>query len=58
MTLATDYLGLDALLSAEELTWRVTVFSALRNARDHVTGGDQIGRNRIADRGSERVVLT
>ena len=30
MTLATDYLGLDALLSAEELTWRDTVREFVR----------------------------
>ena len=31
MTLATDYLGLDALLSAEELTWRDTVRAFVRD---------------------------
>ena len=31
MTLATDYLGLDALLSAEELAWRDTVRSFVRD---------------------------
>ena len=31
MTLATDYLGLDALLSAEELTWRDTVRALVRD---------------------------
>ena len=33
MTLATDYLGLDALLSAEEITWRDTVAGV--RARPH-----------------------
>jgi glutaryl-CoA dehydrogenase len=31
MTLATDYLGLDALLSAEEITWRDTVRAFVRD---------------------------
>ena len=33
MTLATDYLGLDALLSAEELAWRDVVRAFVR---DHI----------------------
>ena len=31
MTLATDYLGLDALLSAGELAWRDTVRTFVRD---------------------------
>ena len=31
MTLATDYLGLDALLSAEELAWRDMVRAFVRD---------------------------
>src|SRR4249919_4097442 len=39
MTLATDYLGLDALLSAGELAWRDTVRTFVRDRiRPNITG--------------------